>query len=133
MTELTMHQFVNRLEIHKDDLDDVFKVMFKADGYDIFNPYLSSCGRFSVEASTYGLTDLQADLLDQINWYLVKANKKIEKTAENCLCGMSVKLQTNNSFWTLDSFEQSKGVEGLNSIGYAMAAFALDSLAKQYA
>ena len=133
MSELTMHQFVNRLEIHKDDVDDVFKLMFQGEEFGIFNPYLSTCGRFRVDPKTYGLTLEQASLLRMVNESLEDADEKVDRTVKQCLDYTHDRVLVNRSFWTLDSLDQSKGVEGLNLIGYAMAAFALDSLAKQYA
>lgn len=132
MSELTMHQFVNRLEVHKDDVDDIYKIMFKGEDWDVFNPWMSTCSRFQVHPEIYDLTVHQAMLLSSVNQQLIQANKVIEFTSQQCLDAIS-DLDPNRSFWTLDSFEQAKSVEGLNLIGYAMAAFALDSLAKQYA
>lgn len=36
-------------------------------GMDIYNPYMSECGRFKVEPSYYGLTEIDAKKLVHIN------------------------------------------------------------------
>ena len=52
-------------EFHVDEVTE--RIVFRHDGMEIYDPFLSECGRFSVSPSYYGLTEFDGILMRTYN------------------------------------------------------------------